>query len=621
MTPSDDPRAVLVRLVVRLRAAVPSDRVLIVRRLLPLLANARIPLPVRFAAAGRALDALPDTPRAIRGLVRALTVRASPLRALARLRHLQRLTEKSDALDQIVERREQKLRLSCPRCDARLSRPEMVKHLWHEHGLLLIKGKTRTRARAAEAIRREHATTGDAATIDRLAGIGGEKAVGAWAAATATAEEIMPLCTAARERGTALCPACLADVLPAVPDLPPVLAVANGRLAGDGFVAKAAELASPRVLATGIAAGVLLALSLIARWPLSVALAALAYGLSRVLLNPKSTPDDLALDAAWRKLAPKLTDRRDAARFLTRLCVTSVGRGDPLERANSLNAVIGRARANRGERQLLAVALSLQMDDSGRYGRDRAAGVADLVAPAFRGERAADFAEFVLTVYLRVPREPGELARLRMLLLAAAFAAELLPRDILSLCDAAPNVAEAMRLSPNHIALLYGIWSNRTARDWTRVDEAKTVFELVAAAPTTAARLLAHEPGLLLVCATHPDAEAELGPVLVSLGGVSVGGVQTSDPAADVRLEEGGRVLVFGKRLLRVSGGLPNTFPAELKAWLRFRAEVLAGYPAIFLRDDAPTESRLLAPFVASCPACGTECLPVVGTVARRLRT
>ena len=154
MTPSDDPRAVLVQLVVRLRAAAPTDRAAVVRRLLPLLANSRIPLPVRFAAAGRALDALPDTPRAIRGLVRALTVRASPSRALARLRHLQRLTEKSNALDQIVDRREQRIRMSCPRCAARLSRPEMVKHLWHEHGLTLAKGKTRTRARAAEAVRR-----------------------------------------------------------------------------------------------------------------------------------------------------------------------------------------------------------------------------------------------------------------------------------------------------------------------------------------------------------------------------------------------------------------------------------------------------------------------------------
>ncbi len=620
MTPSNDPRAVLVQLVVRLRAAAPADRAAVVRRLLPLLANPGVPFAVRFAAAARALDAIPDTPRAVRGVVRALTARASPSRALARLRHLQRLTERSDALDALVSARERKVKMSCPRCDARLSSPEMVKHLWHEHGLALVKGKTRARPRMVEAIRREHTATGEPALIDRAAAIGGEKAVGVWAAETATEEEAAPLCAATRERGVGLCSACFADVPPAS-ELPPALAVANGRLAGDGFVARAPGMSSPRVRATLAAAGVMLAFALVVPVVLAIALSVVAYALTRVLLRPKSTLDDLAIDAAWKKLARNLTDRRDATRFLTRLCITSVGRGDPFERANTLNAVIARARANPAEYQLLAVALALQMDDSGRFGRDRAAGIAELVASAFNGEQPADFAEFVLAVYLRVPREPAELARLRVLLLAAAFSAELLPRDILDLCDAAPHVAEAVRLSPNHIALLYGIWANRTARDWGSVGEARTVFELVAATPTIAGRLLAHEPNLLLVCDTHPDAEAELGPVLVCAGGVSVGGVQTADPAADVRLEAGGRTLVFGKHAIRVSGHLPETFPAELKAWLRFRAEVFAGYPATFLRGDAPPTTRLLGPFVAHCAACGTECLPVIGAVSRPLRT
>jgi hypothetical protein len=78
---------------------------------------------------------------------------------------------------------------------------------------------------------------------------------------------------------------------------------------------------------------------------------------------------------------------------------------------------------------------------------------------------------------------------------------------------------------------------------------------------------------------------------------------------------------VFGKHVLRVGGRLPDTFPADLKAWLRFRAEVFAGYPAAFLTGDADTPAHLLAPFVAHCPTCGTACLPTVGAVARPLRT
>jgi hypothetical protein len=300
-----------------------------------------------------------------------------------------------------------------------------------------------------------------------------------------------------------------------------------------------------------------------------------------------------------------------------RLCVTSVGRGDPFERANALNALAARAQATRSEYRLLAVVLALRIDDGGRFGRDRAAGMADLLAPAFSGARPADFAELALALYFRLPRPAGELARLRVLLLAKAFEANLAPGAVLALCDAAPHLARAVRLSPNHVALLYGLWVNRGARPWARAGGAKTVFELAAWTPATAARLLAVEPGLALVCDTDPGAAAELGPILVSLAGVSVGGVTAADPLSDVRLDARGRELVFGNGVLRVSGQLPDTFPRELRAWLRFRAEVLATYPGAYLGGDAPDPASLLKPFVARCPACGTACLPAVGAIAR----
>ena len=232
MSPSDDPRAVLAQLVVRLRAAPEAERPAVVVELLPLLTNARVPLAVRLAAAGRALDALPDTPSAVRGVVRAITTGLPLARALHRLRHLQHLTEKATALDALVAQRERKVKMACPRCGMRLPRAEMAKHLWHEHGLALVRGKTRTRARAVAAIRREYAAIGDPALFDRAAEVGGEPAVRVWAAETASKEEAFPVCAAARDRGASVCPACFADVPPAVPELPPVLAVANGRPRG-----------------------------------------------------------------------------------------------------------------------------------------------------------------------------------------------------------------------------------------------------------------------------------------------------------------------------------------------------------------------------------------------------
>jgi hypothetical protein len=613
-----DPRAALAQLVVRLRTAPAVERPAVVRELLPLLANAGVPLAVRLAAAGRAIDALPDTLRAIRDVVRAITSGLTPVRALHRLRHLQHLTERATALDALVAQRERKVKIDCPRCGARLPRPDLAKHLWHEHGLTLTNGHTSTRAREVELLRREYAATGNPALFDCVAEVGGEPAVRVWAAETASEEEAIPVCAAAHERAASVCPACFADVRPAVPEMPPALAVANGRIAGDGHVARAATDFAPRLAATLAAAGVLVTVTVFVHVALGFVLALVAYFAVLFARLPLAAPSDRAVDAAWRKLAPKLADRRGAARFLTRLCLTSVGRGDPLERANTLIRLIGRARADGAELQLLGAVLALQMDDAGRFGRDRAAGIADLVALAFRGEQPPEFAEYVLATYAAIPRDAGERQRLRILLHAAAFGAGLGPRDLLDVCYTAPHTAAVMRGSPHNLALLYGVWVNRSTAPWANVGVAQTVFELAATSPATAAKLLTAAPGLLLVCDSHPDATAELGPVLVTTNGVSVGGVSTPDPAADVRVDNDGRELVFGKYALALTRPTPSEFATELKAWLRFRAEVLAAYPARYLQTESGAVSRLLAPFTARCPACGTQCVPVVGAIARR---
>ncbi len=626
----DDPLATLAQLIVRLRSADASDRAALVPQLIPLLSDARVPLSVRLATAGRALEAIPDTPQAIQGVIRALTAGLSPARTLDRLRQLQHLTEKSDSLDALVTRREHKVKMSCPRCGVRLPRLEMAKHLWHEHGLTLVRGKTRSRAKAVEAIRREHAASGDPALLDRVVALAGEQAIRAWAAETATAEETIPLCAAARERGVGLCPGCFAEVSPAGPELPPPLALACGRLAGDGKVARARGVVRPRSSATLAALGVLvlfvfLAVAAPVRLPalaiLATAFTIVAYVGVYLLSTSRGTPADRAIDAAWRKFARKLADRRDSARFLTRLCLTSVGRGDPFERANALNSIVARSREAPEECQLLAVALALQVDDGGRYGRDRGLAIAELVSAVFRGEQPPEFAEGVLAAYFQVPRDEGELARLRILLLEGAFASGLTAHDVLDLCSVSRNLGKAMQLPTHHLASLYGVWVHRNARPWISVGESRSVFELAREAPTTATRLLTRSPDLLLVCETHPEVLAELGPVLVCASGVLVGEVILTDPAAEVSIEVDGRELTFGKHRLKFQRAIPFQFASELKAWMRFRAEVLAAYPAIYLRGDSPLAAPLLSAFAVRCSACGTESLPAVGAVGRVLRT
>src|SRR5262245_6814109 len=98
-----DSRQSLLDLVARLAAAPPGARPRLVTELMPLLADADIPVPVRLTAAARALHCVPDRRGPVRRLTRALTAGLSPSRGLDRLRQLQNQVEKCEALDALIE--------------------------------------------------------------------------------------------------------------------------------------------------------------------------------------------------------------------------------------------------------------------------------------------------------------------------------------------------------------------------------------------------------------------------------------------------------------------------------------------------------------------------------------
>src|SRR5262249_59602430 len=194
-------------------------------RFVPSRSDRTIPAPVRVVAAARLLRDLPDKADAVRGVVKSITVGLSPLRALERLRHLQHQVEKGRVLDVLIERREQRVKMDCPRCGVRLPRVEMVKHLWHAHRLFLDRGKVRDPDRLAEDRRAEFAATGDPSALDwavLLARPGGAGTLRAWGATSnPPAEDTAPLRAAAQDRHPRLCPRCLAPVPPPVPPPPP----------------------------------------------------------------------------------------------------------------------------------------------------------------------------------------------------------------------------------------------------------------------------------------------------------------------------------------------------------------------------------------------------------------
>lgn len=631
-------------------------------RVSALLSDRKISSTVRTRAAARLLRTLPDQIEAVEPVADALVTGLSPSRAVERLRHLQHQVEKNRALDAIIDRREQRVKMDCPRCGAQLPRPGMVKHLWQAHGLLLEKDTARSPAGVAQTIKAEKAAGRDVNAVDRAVVLtdGDLGFLRSWVAETvAPAEDLAPIRTAAAEHGCGLCPGCLTELPARALDLPPPLSLAHGRLAGDGYVIEATgggwavtatvrtpgkksaakpdvrRVLTPRGVGAGRAALVLLVGALAAGFVprfifppfLFVCVFAVAavvvYGLVINYRRPPRPADDRAIDAAWKVLGRKLIEKPSGYRFLTRLCRTSIGRGRTGERAGVLSRIFERVGGEGlGALQLLAVARILQMDDERDSRLDRAAKVASFAAPAFKGDLLVEFAEYVVAGFLALdpPPKPAELERLRVHLLATAFDAGLRPRDVRDLWAVCPTLGTAMTVEPAHrLGLLHGLRSLQTGRRWGRVAPAETVFELARNAPDVAGRVLAHFPDVLLYHRPDEATENELGPVLVCGRGVVVGGAYVTDPDAEVRVSKAGRSefeLVYGRHRLKLTHRPTEEFLAAVRGWLRFRSEVLLPFIDDYLAPGpAAVSERVRGPFRQACPRCGTVTAVGVGKV------
>jgi hypothetical protein len=527
----------------------------------------------------------------------------------------------------------------------------MVKHLWHEHGLRLERGKARSSTNALELLKERHATTGAQEPLDQFASQTGVPGLRRWLAGEELPfEELALLLAEAGDRGAGLCPVCFLELRAAVEPLPEPLTFTRGRLAGEGIAIEVGGNAwfrtlrvnaagstsigrrslAPRAVGTLAALVVLgVAMTLVQGLPgalAGVATAVLTYALARALCSTSRGLVDRAVDAAWSRVASKLAERPNAARFLARLCLASFDRGEPETRAWILNAINRRASRKAEESdeelQLLASARVLQVDDMRRYGRDVTAGIAALAADGLTSALSADYAEFVVGSYLSHPREPRELGRLRVLLLGAAFEAGLAPRDLLHLWAGAPNLKRAMMVEPTHrLGLLYGLWRTREAKSWESVAPAITVFDLARTSPPTAERILAHFPDLMLYHRAAPEIEGLVGPVLICARGVSIEGHFVADPDADLRLANDGRRLIFGQHRIDAARRLPAELPALLRRWLRFRADVLVPFIEESLAAGSQeVANRVLGPFCRRCLACGAISAVSAGSIGQQVQ-
>src|SRR5262249_12866780 len=127
-------RCLALELVTRLA---PASNPAIVKSLQPLLADERLPLDERLAAAAALLQDPEADAVLSRAILSALISGLKQAKALERLRILEQQLGKHAAVEELCGRLERRLRMTCPLCAAKFRRPEMEQHVWAAHQRVL----------------------------------------------------------------------------------------------------------------------------------------------------------------------------------------------------------------------------------------------------------------------------------------------------------------------------------------------------------------------------------------------------------------------------------------------------------------------------------------------------
>jgi hypothetical protein len=648
-----------------LTTPLPRDLVIVLQ---PLLGSKRVPEDVRLAAASALLRTTGTEGRPARAVLRALTARSGKARAVDRLRHLEQLTGKAAAIDELCTRLEEKIRLRCPRCDTQARRKEMIQHLWTAHGLLLYGRRVREPWQLVEDLILEYQARGDAQLLERCRTLGEflDHARGLervyrlfLAKGLHDVEAREALLNQARQGRGSLCPHCFAFVPVLADAAPRQLDQAHGRLWGHGYGAGVSETGyvprldvySPsNMLARGREPGqwctcpttlwllagppVLVALALawvvpppdpaLPRPGLGLLLAALVAGLGvQIWCWQRRKPLERAIDHAWRLLPPQLHTAgfaRPDAEFLADLALSSIGRGRPEVRAEALERMLKvteKATAdNACPVALLAALRRLVIEDAVVLGDDPIVLVAAQVGRCFEAELPLVFAEHLLADWESDWWTTANLTRLRVLLSDRAFEAGLEVRDLREASRTAPALGGVLLTADeDELARLRLLWSLRPRRPWGRWSDASTVFEQ-AADPDPSHNLLGQYPDLLL-------ADLELPAVLLCGGGLVFQGTLFTAPPRVLEVKarrnfEGVDFeLVLGDLRLRFATD-PTPLVKRLEYWFRYHfGDFLPQVDTVY-DWQAPGQARKMRLREAvRCPECRRQVLARVGAVGR----
>ena len=656
-------RRLALNLIARLPPPLTSQLVAAVQ---PLLARKRAPKEQQIAAAIALLHTTGLEGSDASRVVGSLIANCSRSRALDRLRTLEEQVGACAVVREFFASIENEMEMVCPRCQISLKRPDMARHLWFEHELILDGQHIHSPWRAIREWIKSYRRRGNAELLVRCRMLGqhldpdgGLERVNRFVLAYRVddVEARQMLGARARQEGASLCPRCYALILAHRESVPAPLNESHGRLSSRGFSAEVSEnglvpklgIDTPdavlyrgrepgrwltrqtaTLLLSGlpVIAGLCLALALPllnVQLPwlvgLSIALGLAVYLVIALHWRYQAQPIERALDFAWTGLAPRLHSKEfwsDDAAFLASLAASSLKRGQPLLRSRALQRTIRVTddAVARGQcsAELLAPLLRLQATDATQLGDDPVPDVATHIGRCFEGERPLLLAERLLDDTTASWRTPANDARLRVLLCDRAFEAGLEVTDLLAAGNLSPALGVLLETaSTDRLAILRLLWSLRPRRPWDRWAQAVTAFEL-AAAPDRGEAYFDKYPHLLMVDETPPQI------VLCDRGVVFRNLLFNSMPRvieAKARREEDGisYELVVDDHRFRMEADTGH-LAQRLKTWCHFFFGEFLPQIEDVMTWKAPGKCKTLYfEEPVPCPECRRLVLPKVGDV------
>jgi hypothetical protein len=651
----------------------------LIQPLRALLLDRRLPEEAQLAATATILRCYSGDGPLVAELLHKLVSGLGKARSIERLRRLEQRAGKAPALDALCARLEDRLRMSCPRCSTELRRPEMIRHLWEEHRLILEGRRVRLPWSVIEDWVDACRERPDPELLERCRTLGQrldpehgllrvERLI--LARGVADAEARRRLLEDAAEQHAARCPWCY-TLVPIPRETPPFLLNERpGRLSARGYSVEVSErglrsrleVSVPgRVLYRGPEPGRRLtprgATLLLAGPPVVLALAfavglrgdgpplaavvllllsaVLLFRLARFFWEVREPLAGRIRGYAWTLLVPRLHTEEfvlDDSAFLAGLARQCANPEQAPLRAPLLPALLKRmenaVKGGMGPPSHLAALRRLLIEDAAAGGADPVPLVVDQLARCFVGRLPMVFAERLLEDWRCDWWTHGNLARLRILLCDRAFEAGFEVRNLLDAGQSAPALGSVLGCDdPDGLAALRLLWSLRPRRPWDRCGEVVTAFEL-AADPDREDRL-GHYSNLLL-WQEEPDwvivadgGQEKMGAAEILLGaeGVRLQGLLFVEPprVVEVHMKSLGHELVLGPHYFRSSGEL-DSLAQRMERWFRYAFHEFLPTVEAVLDWRSPDRATILRAWGAvPCPDCRRFLLPRVGEVALAL--